>query len=654
MHGLFSVFVAIASILAIATSLAILFQKRLLETVFVASGLIILVLFLFGLLNFRGDLLVGYWLIIVLSIIAAVFSIRTIYKKRETLKELALWQGLVIVGIFSFASLYINYNRLFISWDEFSHWGIVVKHMYSLNALGSIAGSKLLFPDYFPGISLFEYFFTRANTSFIEYPVYMASNFLFFSMVFMFMKKINLKTALITLTFLTIPLIIGASASLAFYSNILVDVLIGCLFGFSVAVYFYNKYSEDNSFTVLLITVSLAVLVVSKDIGIMLAVFALGIFAIDSLLYRRREVMEYLSAKNKRINARRLALLLLPSVIAAISWLVYKIHLKIAGVAPSWKSADIGGLLGGHLKVYQTQTIDSFWYKFFTTPFTPLPTSLFGSMVVLLIILYLWSVFIKNRTIARRLLLSGSLLFAGLFVYAAAILTLYVLIFSEYEATKLASWERYMATYLTAFAIFVLSAFLYDTRILQSFYKKHKDILLVTFLFLAMAVGFMAARATREGQVLSSVAHARKEVAAIRTTRQQYEEAQDWKQCLNSPDDKLNIIATNTKGNERNILKYTLYPAMAQSYYRFDFSEGEKPYYSGDIWTMILTPQDWGKYIAQNYTLVYIYKYDEPFKASYGSYFDNLKDDQLYRVVKTNNKTELKSVNSNSCTVTKQ
>jgi hypothetical protein len=52
----------------------------------------------------------------------------------------------------------------------------------------------------------------------------------------------------------------------------------------------------------------------------------------------------------------------------------------------------------------------------------------------------------------------------------------------------------------------------------------------------------------------------------------------------------------------------------------------------GDPWTTIISPEDWSKYVLDNYDLVYMFRYDEKFKQTYGSYFDTLENNALYEV----------------------
>ncbi|HPW48010.1 MAG TPA: hypothetical protein PLJ97_01585, partial [Candidatus Saccharibacteria bacterium] len=408
MNGLASVIIAEVSIVFLAIFLAIFFSKRLLETLFLSSGLVILILFVFGLLGFRGCLLLGYLLVLCLSLVAIAHGARAIYGNKNLISKIDLWRGLLIIGVFSAFSLFMNYNRWFVSWDEFSHWGIVVKHMYSMDALGSISGSKLLFPDYFPGVSLFEYFFTRGNSMFMEYPVFIASNFLFFSMAVTFIKKIDVKSVLFVMAFAAAPLTVGLTASIAFFSNILVDVLMGCIFGYSAIVYLQYWRNPKDVFAIILFSTSLAILTISKDIGIVFALLVVVVSALDILLYRRKEISQFIVRIEGRKKAKQLALLMLPLGAVVFSWLVYKLNLKLFGIHSSWKFAD-----AGNIKNYQVDVIKKFWGNFFNAPEYPIRLSFFWSMVILLVALSLWSILIKNRQAAKRILTMGISLFIG-------------------------------------------------------------------------------------------------------------------------------------------------------------------------------------------------------------------------------------------------
>ena len=650
MNGLLPVIVAVLCILSLSVFLAIYLKRKLLETLFVSMVFIVLVLYLFGLTGISGSLFAGYCFILCLSVVAVIHSVRTISRKKNTALEIDLLRGLFVVFVFLILSTYLNYNRYFMAWDEFSHWGIVVKHMFSLDVLGSVSGRALLYPDYFPGTSLLQYFFTRASSSFVEYPVYIASNFMFFSILFVLINKFNLKNLVFSLAFLAAPLVVGTATGVDFYSSILVDLLIGILFGFSIVTYFYAGYSENNLFGMIVVCSSLFMLTISKDIGIVLAFLAIMVFVIDSLLYRRKDILLYLNIKNGQKRLKRTMVCVAPILIVVVSWALFKLHIKAQGTLASWNSIDLSPLLSGSLKVYQIDTIHHFWNKFFYEPYMPLPLSLFGVMLVLLGVLCLWSFFIKDRFLSRRIIVSGLVVFLGSFVYAAIILSLYLLVFSEYEAVRLSSWERYMATYLIGVTILVLSVFVYDTRFLREYYTRHKDVALTLGFIGAVLLGFLAARVTTTGGVLSSVAGARKSVGVSRTIREPYQPSIEWTSCLRNPDDKLGIIAPNTKGNERNTLLYLFHPATTHTYYRNDYSVGKKPYTEDDIWTMVIAPHDWGEYIMNNYTLVYVYEYDDLFNKSYGDYFDKLQNNQLYRVYNLDGKIKLMSISSR-CTM---
>lgn len=69
-------------------------------------------------------------------------------------------------GFFIFAALYIflaaiNYGMRLTSWDEFSHWGDIVKVMTTIGGFGTAAMSDSMFPAYPPAMALFQYFCER-------------------------------------------------------------------------------------------------------------------------------------------------------------------------------------------------------------------------------------------------------------------------------------------------------------------------------------------------------------------------------------------------------------------------------------------------------------------------------------------------------------
>jgi len=642
-----SIIISVLCLISLSVFLAIILKKQFLQTVFLSVGFVITVLFLFGILNFHGSLLVGYFLIIVSSIVTGIYSGYKIFKDREVIRKTNLVLGLHAIGALLILSLFLNYGRWFIGWDEFSHWGIVVKNMYEFDALGTISDSMIMFKGYLPGSSLFQYFFTRANPIFVEYPVYVASNILFFSMLCPFIKKYNLRTVLLIVAFILIPMMVDA----LFYSSVYVDMMMGCIFGFAIIFYFYNRYEKDL-YGILSVTVAIFLLSIIKDIGLVLAFLCIVIYAVDVLACRRKEILKYISNK-KKLEIKRIVLIAMPILALIISQLSWRIHTKITGIESVWDLSKINlfGLVSGNLQDYQAETVNNFLDKFFNVPFAPFSFSFFSLMVVFLIAAFAWFLLIKNRKLARRIMIMASLIFAGSLGYALMLLVLYVSVFSPYEAAILASYERYMATYLVGTMLVLLFVLTNETKIPHIIRQQGAKVVLAILILTAagLACFYASAKVIVYDRILPNTIYARAQVHETTAFRARYEESRKWAPCLVSSGDRLYIVTQKSKGMERNVIYYTLYPFSVQTYYSNDYSVGTKIYYPevNDPWTFVTSPENWSEHVLDKYTLVYLFEYDELFDRNYGNYFDDLSNNQLYRVEEVDGTLRLESLGKN-------
>ena len=124
MHTLF----AFLFIISISCALGICFRHRIEETIPVSILGIILVLYIFG-LACGGSLLPGVYVCLAFGGISLLYVGKSIVTDRDRVKENCLVPGLLVYFILFAWLWYINRDRLFSSWDEFSHWGLVVKNM---------------------------------------------------------------------------------------------------------------------------------------------------------------------------------------------------------------------------------------------------------------------------------------------------------------------------------------------------------------------------------------------------------------------------------------------------------------------------------------------------------------------------------------------
>lgn len=97
---------------------------------------LILTVYIFGLFD---KLLLGVRVIEILTILVLVYVLYTIIKNKKeiNIKEQVLTPGLFVYIFFCIGIIIFNKGMLFKEYDDFSHWGLVVKHMFEFRKLRS-------------------------------------------------------------------------------------------------------------------------------------------------------------------------------------------------------------------------------------------------------------------------------------------------------------------------------------------------------------------------------------------------------------------------------------------------------------------------------------------------------------------------------------
>jgi hypothetical protein len=620
-----SLLIPILCFLSISLALAVLLKKRLNQTFFLTVILIIFILYFAGLMNFQGSLLVGYTLIFLLSIASLVFLLIRYLKDKKIFKNVSVASGVILFFVFLGISLYLNYGRMYSLWDEFSYWGAVVKHMYIFDALSTYKESFLLIKDYLPGIPLFNYFWTRAFPVFTEYPSYVGVNMLFFSVILAFVKKINFSSIVFVLTFFLIPLIMGAR----FYSSLYVDALLGILLGSTLL--FYYKYDYEKSLYGILGVIALIFLmVITKDMGVIFSGIAIFIIVADILFFKRRKLFKKIFL-NKKLTV---FLILLPILFCFLGYFSWKLHIDAVSLdeTPKTTQIDIGKFLRNDLDEHQKEVTRVFKSAIFEKGFYPV-YPLANSVTFQLILLYaLFSfvaicVFSNLRDKRREIVLFLGIIF-GAGIYLVILYLSYLFIFEPWEAVRIASYERYVFSY----GIAMLTSFLFFLTVKPKPFPKSIVrrmaicILIVSFWYWLVSNSTVA--------IKSDILNARSVAQWTMANREGYSNILRWSDEINADGEKLYTLVQQSKGDHKLILMHTLYPSRLE--WIKDYSVNIEPYYPEwieDPWTTIMLPNEWAEYIVENYTLVYVFEYDDQFLANYGHFFEDLEQHMLYRVV---------------------
>ena len=665
-----NVLIPSAILLLIGISYAILLRRKLMETVFLAVATVVFVLYCFGFLNREGSLRFGIYGVVFLAIISTCYITFAIFRRATIVKQANIGQGMLIFGCLLLIALFINMGRVFQHWDEFSHWGKIVKHFYYLDALGTVChpNYSLQMPNYLPGTSLFQYFFTRFSGVFKEYPSYIAANVMYFSMVMPFVKYLFTKRKwigqlLLLISLLILPLLFTP----IFYSSLFVDTLLGILFGISILYYFVFQY-EKSPYGVLLVSAATFLLVITKSTGVLFAFGVLVIVFADILFIRRKEIGIYINKRKGWDRGRRIIWLLLPLILSGITRALWSILLAVSETefsAPVLALEDVFRFFSGNLEHYQLEARYSFFLAIFQRRIPGINMSIFG-FSVLFVVLSSMLIFVFMRSHQRkRFLLSEGLLFVGFYIYQFFMALMYVYVFGPFEGPRLASFERYMITFIMGMMLFMLLLVL----ILPSYCEElglepwrgwqnnEQKINFKECVKIIRNAGFVVIVVSSFYILLGSATPNLENVFLSRLNQPEYFRpretavaAERWlEHFIETPP---YFIDQGGNGFHFFRIQFELMPhtriANDDPRFRWDYSISPTPFFTGDQfgfdpWTFIITPEEWEQYVFERgYETVYIFRSDEILETVFGHFFEGgVQEDMVYYVRNENGNLRL-------------
>ena len=178
---------------------------------------IILIIYVFGLVKLLKIGVYFVFLLVLLSLIANMVELIKDKKKFEALLKILIKPS-IFIWISGILMLYFYYRgRMIVVWDEFSHWGDVVKMMYYNNIYNTDIASMSAVRTYPPIMSLFQYFVENLSfRGFQEHYLFCSYQAFTLSLILPFIKGIKwrefFKILLIIIIFLLAPTIFFNSA----------------------------------------------------------------------------------------------------------------------------------------------------------------------------------------------------------------------------------------------------------------------------------------------------------------------------------------------------------------------------------------------------------------------------------------------------------
>lgn len=617
-------------IVVIAVFYAVSFDRKVNETFFLSSVTIIFLLYTCGLFNFKGSLLVGYALVVIIVLYALLYIRKKYLQEDGIFGRISLKTGIITFIIFLIIALLLNYGRLFYVWDEFTHWGSVVKHMYLFDALGTLPQSTIPNKAYLPGTSLFQYFWVRPFPEFIEYPAFVASNMLFFSLVATFMTRLNYKTISISAIFLLVPLTFDYNH----YNTLYVDSFLGVFFGAAILFYFYFRY-EESIYAMLMVSATIGMLTITKEAGFIFSLVLLTIIAFDLKLYRKEEVKTFLANAQSRLGrVRNIMLLAGPVVVFIFVQLSWRLLLMSRAIKSPSSGISLQRLfsLRDDILPYQVEVIDSFKAALYNRPLLPFGLS-YLHIVAAIVLIGLVVFYLSKRGLnLKRQITVIVLCLLGSILYIAARFMVYLLVFGQTAGPQLASFERYIISYMSgifvALPIFFTELTDKNLNLKTYFSRKYNKACLtgsaVAAIAIIMLVMFLLPANLKERLGAAPIYVAsRLSGIAIETTieeRESFNNLLKWSDYLDRSKNYY-LVAQGHRGYSMRAFNYILYPHVV---FR-NYGHVEPPLSGGNA-------NQWGNYILEYYDFLYLFEADQVFADSFGHFFDYLAENMLYEV----------------------
>lgn len=442
--------VVAAVVLAAACALAGLLSEPLEAVLPSTLFAVVLWLYAFGILD---ALVIGYRLLFV----AIAGSLVAVMARRRNALSRCVTEGLLAPGLHVYlllAVLTFAFTRevRLTHYDEFSHWGRVVKAMFVHGSIGPFAPVRLDFRSYPPASGLFEYLVAKLGGHWAEGNLLWGYQLLLGAMLVPFMSGLSWKSPgrVLVATLLAV-----SSAVLVRnpFTATLVDPLMGVTFGYLLAL----VYTQDDKRAVPHLVSGVAFLVLIKDAGLFLALIVAVAHAARALVAARRSKSRSSLGSVSASCAAPFAAILLTRV--SWDWVLFsqEVNRRFANLQ---KAPTLVSLISGNGPGYWHEVIRAFHQALVSTPITtilgfPIVHAVWLAAELALLVLLAIATARGAMKPGAGIVLAA--VFLGSMAYTWGILALYLFNFPRTEALRLAGYSRYLGVYWTGIAVFVAS-----------------------------------------------------------------------------------------------------------------------------------------------------------------------------------------------------
>lgn len=567
-----------------------------------------------------------------MSIAILIFSIKN-KKINEFKKNYFSNAFYIFIGAYLAVFIY-DFRRTFTNWDEWSHWGVMIKEMLRLDKFYTVDSSVLqAHKDYPPIVQLFELNWIKLCGMYSEAKLIRSLHLLevaFFIPYFDYStkeKKSGLKNLIVGVCVVFIMLL-----TILFFDEhgVINSIYLDYLMSFEVAfiaVFSLTENKLDNPFSLLTIGTSGSFLLLTKQMGLPLYAMCLFILicriAID-FSKTKQNIVNIIKSKYKIVLMGIILILIIPFTFY-FGWSAYTKNLNIDAqfVTSDIKITKLKSIVfkyGG--EPYQQEAASNYITALKTFNFSNSYFQLTYGQAIALILFLLFFVgkYGQKRFNNNYIKLLFITIIIGAIGYAFVMLCLYVFCFGDYEGPRLASINRYMQSYIFVGTSIVTMIYYYS--IVNNKYKIEPIIILLTLLFICQSAG-----------KLSSIFP-----AINKPSENIYEIYGNYISSNVDDGAKVFILAQNSEKEYNYFVKYYANPIITNmEYYSWDDSTitNTKNYFDKNI----------KKYLS-DYDYIFIAKLDDNFSDKYSWLFNGkIENGQLYKIDYNDDILTLKLVN---------
>lgn len=592
-------------------------NKRLNRMIPVTFMSIVTILYIFGLMDHLkiGAIFVDIMILVVYLSFAIWFFI---HRNQSWIHIKALFPCFAVWGVIFVIINYCDIGMMAHNWDEFSHWADTAKIMTYLDDFATGSNSPSLYKSYPPAMSLLQYFFQRnkmwfkGDDLFTDWRLYLTYHVFAVSMLFPCFdcKEMTYKKIIKALALILVSVLFYVDLPESLY----IDPFVAILGGYAIL----STVMDEEKDKISLISISLACicLTLAKDIGMYFALVAGIIYLLQVGDYSIKKLFSV-----KRLYG------IIPLVFMLLAKLTWKYELSKYDLATK-KGMHID--LGEYFNMlflkngvdYKQEVVNKAIHAFFENrvDFGVFCTSYFWIFVfcMALIIISCYRFCKQDKYDRKKSVFICVALFLMVILYYLFIGAIYAYGFSEYEATGLASYERYMNM---PFLILVLVAV---CMLLDSIGRIFKDSNILACIAIVVGLIFGLNGSINKYMSRTDAENSKSFENSYRNIRPAI-----WYYC--KPDDRIYFVSIADMGIDHLAAAYYVRP---YSFLNLSWSVGG-PYFEGDIWSDNISPEEWMDMLVESCDYVYIHKTKEEFIDEFGVCFADpsaVENDTLYEV----------------------